>query len=124
MKSLRILAILGGILMILLGFHAMEKIEDPSVLQGALTLGGGWIIAALFAFSPRWTWHGTGAIGVLALLGGARSSPGLLSAAQGGAPLYQAIAFAISAVLLVVTIVALKSERNRLTREKLLNAPD
>ena len=124
MKSLRILAILGGILMILLGFHAMEKISDPSVLQGALTLGGGWIIAALFSMSPRWTWHGIGAIGVLALLGGARSSPGLLSAAQGGAPLYQAIAFGISAILLITTVLALKSERNRITREKLLNAPD
>lgn len=124
MKFLRVLAILGGILMVLLGFHAMENINDPSILQGALTLGGGWIIAALFSMSPRWIWHGTGAIGVLALLGGARSSPGLLSAAQGGAPLYQAIAFGISAVLLVATIITLKSERNRLTREKLLNAPD
>jgi hypothetical protein len=124
MKSLRILAILGGILMILLGFHAMENINDPSVLQGALTLGGGWIIAALFSMSPRWIWHGTGAIGVLALLGGARSSPGLLGAANGGPALYQTIAFCISAILVVATIITLKSERNRLTREKLLNAPD
>ena len=124
MKTLRILAFTGGAALLALGFHGFHNLGDPSLLQGALTLGGGMIIAALFSLSPRWLWHGTGAIGVLTLLGAARSAPGLTQAASGGAPAYQATAFAISLAILVATLLTLRAERARLTREKLLNAPE
>lgn len=111
---------IAGIATLGLGFTADARIDDPNLLQGALTLGGGWLICAAFTFYA--TWHGIVGGGILALLAGARCAPSLLqfsSDEQGAAP-YQAIAFVISATVLIATIRTLLRERARRERERLL----
>lgn len=102
-----------------LGFIGMSTLGDPGLFQGALTLGGGWIICGFFSLSSRW--HGILGAGILALLGAARCAPALPRLGQGGAAVLQAIAFVICAVVLVAVIRAAKAERARRTREALEN---
>lgn len=52
------------------GMRVLERQEAFAFLQGALTLGGGFIICGLFSLKMRW--HGIIGAGVLALLGTAR----------------------------------------------------
>lgn len=70
---MRLYVILTGLAIIALGVMAqrlLERAEAAAFLLGALTLGGGMIIAGLFALKMRW--HGVVAAGVLGLLGAAR----------------------------------------------------
>ena len=53
---MRILLFLAGFLLIALGFLASRGEQGPVLLQGGLTLGGGFIICALFTFRTKW--HG------------------------------------------------------------------
>ncbi len=52
------------------GVRVLARGDGLAFLQGALTLGGGFIICGLFSLKMRW--HGIIGAGVLALLGTAR----------------------------------------------------
>lgn len=106
----------AGIATTALGFIAYSRLEDPALLQGALTLGGGWIICGLFAL--RAPWHGIGGAGVLALLAAARSAPAVLELARGTEPAtpFRLVALGIAAVVLVATVRSLQAERARRQR--------
>jgi membrane protein implicated in regulation of membrane protease activity len=116
---MRILIFASGILMTALGFVGMSALGDPGLFQGALTLGGGWIICGLFSLSSRW--HGILGAGILALLGAARCAPALPRIGQGGAETLQAVAFVVCTVVLVAVIRAARAERARQSREALEN---
>ena len=63
----------SGVAVLALGMAAMQMLaKDAAIgfLQGALTLGGGFIICGLFSLKMKW--HGIIGGGVLALLGAAR----------------------------------------------------
>lgn len=110
---MRPLIFTAGILTLVLGFVAHSAIGDPAVFQGALTLGGGWIICGLFSFNSRW--HGIIGAGVLALLAAARCAPALrdLLVGRGPATPFQLAAFLISMVVLVAVVRNLRAERAR-----------
>ena len=110
---MRALIFTAGALTTALGFIAFQMIGDPALLQGALTLGGAWIIAGLFSYSSKW--HGIGAAGVLALLGAARCATNLPDLVSRGAPSlpFQIAAFLISLTVLIAVVRALLAERAR-----------
>lgn len=117
---MRPLLVIAGLAATGLGFAADAKLDDPALLQGALTLGGGWLICAAFSLYSKW--HGIVGAGILALLAGARCAPalfGLFGDAAPAAP-YQAAAFGLSGVVLVATVRSLLRERARRERERLL----
>lgn len=121
-SAMRILLFAAGILTCLLGIAAFKMSGDPSLLQGGLTLGGGWIICGLFSLGAKW--HGIAGAGMLALLGAARSLPALpkvpAALAQGEAGvLLQAASAAISMVVFLASTRALLVERNRRNLERL-----
>jgi hypothetical protein len=67
---MRFLLFFSAIAVLALGFAATRVLGREAglgFLTGALTLGGGFAISALF--SLRWRWHGILGAGVLALLG-------------------------------------------------------
>ncbi len=101
-----------GILITLLGFAADGMIDDPALFQGALTLGGGFIICGLFSLASEW--HGYIGAGILGLLGAARSALGLpdLFTGSPAAP-FQAIAFVACTVVLITVVRALLAQRAR-----------
>lgn len=101
-----------------LGFVAEARTGNPAMLQGALTLGGGWIICGLF--SLRSDWHGIIGAGVLAMLGAARCLPTLLQIGQSESANIEATAFLISAVVLIAVVRKLKDERARRSRAELV----
>ncbi|GAA5476558.1 hypothetical protein [Haloferula helveola] len=120
---MRTLLFVAGVVTTLLGFLAHARLggtaEAASLFQGALTLGGGWVICALF--SRVWTWHGIIGGGILALLGAARCAPALLALTRtptAGTP-FEAAAFGISTIVLVATTRSLLRERTRIALEKL-----
>ncbi|MGE9269624.1 MAG: hypothetical protein ACQKBU_02375 [Verrucomicrobiales bacterium] len=119
---MRRLIFTAGIMTTVLGFWAEATIQDPALFQGAITLGGGWIICGFFISHSKW--HGIIGAGVLGLLGAARCAPSLLSLTKPDAPAapYQAAAFIISAVILVSTIRVLRAERARRQIEELKNS--
>lgn len=70
LSAMRFLIFLCGISIVAIGMAALKGLERADgfgLLQGALALGGGLIIAGFF--SIRWFWHGVMGAGVLALLG-------------------------------------------------------
>lgn len=112
----------SGLLLGLLGLTAgriLGEDEGLAFLQGALTLGGGWIICALFAFKARW--HGVVGAGILALLGAARglgNLPDLAALLAGGssrgaAPVLELGVTLICMVLLFRVLAELARERTR-----------
>lgn len=118
---MRPLIFTAGSLVSALGFTAHATIGDPALFQGALTLGGGFIICGLFSFSSKW--HGIIGAAVLALLGAARCLPSLadLPNKTAAAP-FQAVAFLICSVVLVVAIRVLRAERARRQMEEFAKA--
>src|SRR5690606_16234824 len=103
---MRILLFAAGLLTGALGFVAFHRWALPSMLQDGLTLGGGWIICALFTYRAKW--HGIAGGAMLALLGAARAFPSLAKfpaalAQGGGAPAVQALVALISLVVFVAT---------------------
>ena len=117
---MRPLIFTAGSLTSALGFAADAMIGDPALFQGALTLGGAFIICAIVSGMPGWKWHGIIGAAVLALLGASRCAPALLDLPNTtqAAP-FQAIAFVICTVVLVVIVRTLKAERAKRQMEEL-----
>lgn len=115
---------IAGIVTLAIGFSADARLDDPNLLQGSLTLGGGWLICAAFTFYS--VWHGIVGGGILALLAGARCAPALFTLSNPDRPagVYQAIVFVISATVLIATIRTLIRERARRERERMLAEED
>lgn len=119
---MRVHIFFSGAMILAFGFLSLQILDrDPAIgfIQGALTLGGGIIIAGLFSFKMKW--HGLIAAGVLALLGftrGLGNVPdfiGIFSGdrSRGGAP---ALEFGITVtclMLLIRVLQALQKERVR-----------
>lgn len=107
------------------GLRILEKNPGFAFLQGALTLGGGLMIAGLFALKMRW--HGIIGAGVLALLGTTRglgNSPDFLEFLTGRrdrgiAPLLEIIVTALCLLLLFRVASVLLRERTRRRAEAL-----
>ncbi|MFC7336781.1 hypothetical protein ACFQY0_06305 [Haloferula chungangensis] len=116
---MRPLIFTAGSLISALGFVADARISDPALFQGALTLGGGYIICGLVSRIPDWKWHGIITAGVLSLLAAARCAPALLELPNktNAAP-YQALAFLITSIVLIAVIRTLKAERARRQMEE------
>lgn len=110
---MRTLLFIAGLLACGLGFAALKLIGDPALLQGGLTLGGAWVICALFSLKSKW--HGYIGGGVLALLGAGRnlSAPAGLADDPAGAPLFQCLALALCLIVLIATLRCLLAERTR-----------
>lgn len=126
---MRFLLFLCGISILALGGAALGSEDlDRNVafgfLSGAMSLGGGLVIAGLF--SIRWFWHGLMAGGVLALLGfgrGVLNLPALLKYLSGNRdtplPVLEGAVTLISLLLLVATVKTLMAERERRLIEQL-----
>lgn len=112
----------AGIMTTVLGFAAESNLGDPALFQGAITLGGGWIICGFFTLNSKW--HGIIGAGVLALLGAARCAPAILSLGKPDAPAvpYQAAALVISLFVLISSVRVLRAERARRQLEELQTA--
>lgn len=108
-----LLIAISGVLIILLGFTAEHRISDPAIFQGALTLGGGFLICALFTRYSRS--HGVIGAGVLALLGATRSALSLMDLIGNNAQAlpYQVLAFVVCLVVLIPVVRWLLAERAR-----------
>ncbi len=113
---------LSGILVIGLGISALQMLEKQPAFgffQGAITLGGGFLICGLFSLKMHW--HGIIGAGVLGLLGTARglgNIPDLFKLAagdhsRGPAPLLELGVTLISCVILLRVLQALQRERTR-----------
>lgn len=112
----------SGVAVLVLGMAAMRILEKNAAiafLQGALTLGGGFLICGLFALKMKW--HGIIGGGVLALLGAARGIANLPDLARflageqerGAAPVLEFGITVICLVLLLRTLGELHRERIR-----------
>lgn len=110
---MRIVIFLAGALLAVLGLIVFRQTKDPSLLQGGLTLGGGFVICGIFSLSAKW--HGVVGAGVLALLGLIRALPNV----GGSAQLFYASAAVTCSVVLITAIRALLAERARRSVEKL-----
>ena len=113
---------LSGAVILALGGIAMSQLgkdEALGFLQGALTLGGGFIICGLFSLKMKW--HGIIGAGVLALLGTARglvNIPDFIKLlggdhSRGPAPVMELAVTLVCLALLLHVIVALQRERTR-----------
>ena len=105
---MRPLIFIAGIITLALGFISHAQLEDPTLLQGALTLGGGWIICGLFSIYSKL--HGFIGAAVLALLAAGRS---LIEIPKHHAPeiYYLATVFMIATVILIKITRFLLAER-------------
>jgi hypothetical protein len=112
----------SGAAVLALGVAAMRILEKAAAigfLQGALTLGGGFIICGLFSLKMKW--HGIIGGGVLALLGAARGLGNLPDLAsflagereRGPAPILESGITLICLVLLLRVLAGLNRERIR-----------
>lgn len=112
----------SGVAVVALGLAAtriLEKDAAIGLLQGALTLGGGFIICGLFSLKMKW--HGIIGAGVLALLGAARGFGNLPDLARfmtgvgerGATPALEFAVTVICLILLIRTLAALFRERIR-----------
>jgi len=112
----------SGAAVIALGVAAIQMLEKDAAigfLQGALTLGGGFIICGLFSLKMKW--HGIIGGGVLALLGAARGLGNLPDLAgflagereRGATPVLELGVTMICLVLLFRTLAELYRERVR-----------
>lgn len=116
----------AGIMTTVLGFMAESQLGDPALFQGAITLGGAWIICGFFSGSKQWYWHAIIAAGVLGLLGAARCAPSILSLGNPDEPAapFQSAALVISLFVLVSTVRVLRAERARRQLEELAQAAE
>ncbi|MEN9535794.1 MAG: hypothetical protein RLZ22_1282 [Verrucomicrobiota bacterium] len=123
----RLQVFFSGAIVVGLGILAMRVLERGEAfgfLQGALTLGGGFLICGLFSLKFRW--HGIIGAGVLALLGAARGVGNIshlrdaLSGVSnlGSAPLMELGVTLVCLVLLLRVLAALNQERVRRMLEK------
>lgn len=121
---MRVLILIGGVAVCLLGFLFFKKPEDFPMLQGGLTLGGGLIICGLFSLRSKW--HGVAGAGILSFLGVMRAVPALWSGFREGVPSarFEAIAGAICLVVFIAAVRALIAERTRLSVERLKAGQD
>lgn len=112
----------SGVAVIALGVAAMRILEKDAAigfLQGALTLGGGFIICGLFSLKMKW--HGIIGGGVLGLLGAARGLGNLPDLAsflagereRGPAPVLEFAITVVCLVLLLRILAGLNRERIR-----------
>lgn len=113
----------SGAAVLALGVAAMRILEKDAAigfLQGALTLGGGFIICGLFSLKMKW--HGIIGGGVLGLLGAARGLGNLPDLAsflagereRGPTPVLE---FGITVICLVLLLRALgELQRERVRR--------
>lgn len=114
---MRPLIFIAGSLLAGLGLLAFARSRDPMLLQGGLTLGGGWIICGLF--SLRSPWHGYIGAGLLAFLGGTRSLPAFTRLGNDPAAPFTAAAGLLCAIVFAATLRALLAERRRIAIERL-----
>lgn len=114
---MRALLFLAGFLLAALGFLAFHGSKDPLLLQGGLTLGGGFIICGIFAIRAKW--HGIAGAGVLAFLGFLRTVPSVVSGDKGPGTPFMLAAGAICLTVLIAAIRTLRAERTRRSIEKL-----
>lgn len=119
---MRVFILVSGLVILALGVVAMAVLDRPyslGFLDGALKLGGGIVICALFSFKMKW--HGFIGAGVIALLGAARGLANLPGLAEflggdrprGAAPLLELGVTVISVLLCVKIIRVLSQERVR-----------
>lgn len=126
MPPMRIIIFTTGAIIAFLGMLTFRQTTDPSILQGGLTLGGGFIICGLF--SLRSPWHGYGGAAVLGLLGTSRTLSAITdlpSYLQSGTPADTLFRLAATALCLITSITALLTllrERQRRQIEKLLSS--
>ncbi len=120
---MRALLFTAGFLLCGLGFLAFRSSGDPMLLQGGLTLGGGWIICGLFSLRSKW--HGIIGAAVLAFLGGIRSLPAATGLAGGdpAAP-FSAAAAALCVTVFIASARSLLAERRRRSIESLKSGQD
>lgn len=122
MTQSRVAIFLAAAMIILIGIRGLSLLdEDLAVgfLSGALTLGGGILICAIFTF--KMPWHGIAGAGVLALLGLGRGImnlpdlPAYLSGMRerGHAPVLELAVTLVCALLLFRMLSALHKERTR-----------
>ncbi|WP_193214106.1 hypothetical protein [Luteolibacter marinus] len=120
---MRSLIFSAGALVAALGFIAFHQSRDPNLLQGGLTLGGGWIICGLFSLRSKW--HGIVGAGALAFLGALRSLPSVTSVASGDPTArFNVLAGLICLVVLIAVVHALLAERRQRSIDKLKNGED
>lgn len=100
-----------------LGFLAFHGSKDPLLLQGGLTLGGGFIICGIFALRAKW--HGIAGAGVLAFLGFLRTVPAVVSGDKGPSTPFMLAAGAICVTVLISVVRVLRAERRRASIERL-----
>ena len=131
--SMRFLLFLGGLAILALGVAAMKVLENPAsfgFLQGALMLGGGFIICG--GFCIRWPLHGVAGAAVLALLGAGRGLGNLAGLpkyllgdrSRGPAPALESAVALICLMLLFALVKHLFAERARRQIEELKGADE
>ena len=119
---MRILIFLSGALIVGMGLMAARVLARPDgvpFLQGALTLGGAFVICGIF--SLRMNWLGLIGAGIVALLGAARglgNLPGLAKfmagdRSRGPAPILELGVTVICVFLLLRVLRAIFAERTR-----------
>lgn len=119
---MRVYLFVCGFTIVAMGLAAPKVMDNPGslgFLQGALTLGGGLVICALF--SLKMPWHGLIGAGVLALLGAARGAanlPGIIGFVsgdreRGSMPIFEFGVTLICVLLLLRVIRTLHRERVR-----------
>lgn len=119
---------LGGLAILALGGAAMQVLAKPEsfgFLQGALVLGGGFVICGLFG--GRMPWQAIAATAILALLGAGKGVPNLAGLpkyllgdrARGFAPALESAVALICILLLIAAVKTLFAERARRQQEAL-----
>jgi hypothetical protein len=119
---MRYLILLSSLVILAMGGMAMSilaKTDGQGFLYGALQLGGGLLICALFTI--RMPWHGLMGAGVIALLGTAKglgNIPGLVkflggNREHGVTPLFELGVTLICFLLMLRVLSVLQRERTR-----------
>lgn|GEM_PF-513544 len=119
---MRILIFLSGAVIMAMGilaFNSLERHVAHGFLEGALTLGGAFVICGIFTL--RMPWHGMIGAGIVALLGAGRglgNLPGMAKfmagdRSRGPAPILELGVTVICVFLLLRVVRALMAERTR-----------
>lgn len=115
---MRSLIFIAGFLLCGLGALAFHNSNDPSLLQGGLTLGGGWIICGLFSLRAKW--HGIIGAGLLAFLGGIRALPSVTDfGSEDPAAPFSTAAGVLCVIVFIAAARTLLAERRRQSIEAL-----